>query len=327
MKHTSRVFVAGHAGLVGSAIAQKLRSDDFDDVIVQSHDDLDLARTREVDAFFAQRRPEYVFLAAALVGGIHANSTRGGEFIRDNLLIQTNVIEACRRFGVKKLLFLGSSCIYPRLAEQPIREDALLTGPLEPTNEPYAVAKIAGITMCRAYRRQYGLRSVCLMPANLYGPNDRFDTDDSHVLPALIRKFHAAKAEGADHVTLWGSGTARREFLHVDDLAAAAVMAMQSDAELDLLNVGTGREISIRELARLVAQAAGFAGEVRFDVSRPDGTPRKLLDSSRIAGLGWRPTIDLEAGIRRTTAEFAARAGFCGGPCAEAIKPASGIDR
>ncbi len=298
------IFVAGHRGLVGSAIVRRLARAGFTNLLLRSRQELDLTRQDAVLAFFAEQRPAYVFLAAARVGGIHANDTYPADFIRDNLQIQTNVIDAAWRHGVAKLLFLGSSCIYPKHAPQPMPEDCLLTGPLEPTNEWYAVAKIAGIKMCQAYRRQYGFNAISLMPTNLYGPGDNFDLATSHVLPALIRKFHEAKVSGADHVTMWGTGTPRREFLHVDDLADACLFLMQRYEEAGIINVGVGEDISIRELAALVAEVVGFSGEIRNDASKPDGTPRKLLDVSRLHALGWRAGIGLREGITETYAAF-----------------------
>ena len=297
MSPTSLIYVAGHRGLAGSAIVRRLRSDGFNNLLLRTHAELDLTNQAQTNEFFANHRPEYVFLAAALVGGIHANNTRRADFIRDNLLIQTNVIDAAWRHGIEKLVFLGSSCIYPKLAPQPMTEDALLTGPLEPTNEPYAIAKIAGIRMCQAYRAQYGFDAISLMPTNLYGPGDNFDLASSHVLPALIRKFHEAKATGASTVTIWGTGTPLREFLHVDDLASAAVFLMQRYSSQEIINVGSGEEISIRDLADTIKDVVGFKGEVVYDRSKPDGTPRKLMDSSRLRSMGWEASIDLRKGI------------------------------
>jgi len=300
LERTSRVFVAGHRGLVGSAIVHRLQADGFTNLVQRTHAELDLTDRAAVDRFFAAERPEYVFLAAARVGGIHANNSRPAEFIFSNLAIQTNVIDAAWRAGVTKLEFLGSSCIYPRDAPQPIREEYLLTGPLEPTNEPYAVAKIAGIRTMQAYTKQYGFRGISLMPTNLYGPGDNFDLNNSHVLPALIRKVHDARTTGAPSVTVWGTGTPRREFLHVDDLAAAAVFLMQHYESPEIVNVGTGADVSIRELVEMVCRVVGYRGQVVYDTSRPDGTPRKLLDISRLTALGWKPAIGLEDGIRQT---------------------------
>jgi GDP-L-fucose synthase len=300
MNDDSRIYVAGHRGLVGFAIVRELKRLGYQNLVVRSSTELDLRRQDAVVAFFAQERPEYVFLAAAKVGGIHANDTYPADFLRDNLQIQTNVIDAAWRAGVKKLCFLGSSCIYPKLAPQPIREDALLTGPLEPTNESYAVAKIAGIKMCQAYRKQYGFNAISLMPTNLYGPRDNFDLQNSHVLPALIRRFHEAKLRGDAQVVIWGTGKPRREFLHCDDLAGAVVHLMNTYESGDLVNIGCGTDVTIRELAELVAGIVGFNGRLAFDTSKPDGTPRKLLDIGRLSALGWRPSITLEEGVRRT---------------------------
>ena len=297
---SSRIFVAGHRGLVGAAIVRRLQADGCNNLLVRTHAELDLTDRPAVDRFFAAERPEYVFLAAAVVGGIHANNSRPAEFIFSNLAIQSNVIDAAYRVGVRKLEFLGSSCIYPRDAPQPIREDYLLSGPLEPTNEPYAVAKIAGIRTMQAYSKQYGFSGISLMPTNLYGPGDNFDLNGSHVVPALIRKVHEAHTSGQSSVMVWGTGTPRREFLHVDDLAAATVFLMQNYDSPEIINVGTGVDITIRELVELICEIVGFRGKVVFDASRPDGTPRKLLDASRLTALGWKPTIALEDGIRQT---------------------------
>lgn len=300
MNQDSLVYVAGHRGLVGSAICRRLGRAGFRNILTRPRAQLDLTSQAAVERFFEEHRPEYVFLAAARVGGIQANRSRPAEFIYENLAIQVNVIHAAWRYGTRKLLFLGSSCIYPKLAPQPISESALLTGPLEPTNEPYAIAKIAGLKMCEAYRRQYGFSSICLMPTNLYGPGDNFDLETSHVLPALIRRFHEAREIAAPSVTLWGTGAARREFLHVDDLADAAVFLMERYDNIEPLNVGCGEDLTIRELAFLVAEIVGYRGEIRFDPSMPDGTPRKLLDVSRLLELGWRPRIGLREGIEQT---------------------------
>jgi len=300
MDKYSRVYVAGHQGLVGSAILRRLQQVGHDNLVICNRDYLDLTDQRAVLEFFATVRPEYVFLAAARVGGIVANNTFPADFLRDNLQIQTNVIDAAWRHGVRKLLFLGSSCIYPRLAPQPLREEYLLSGPLEPTNEWYAVAKIAGIKMCQAYRRQYGFSAVSLMPTNLYGPGDNFDLETSHVLPAMIRRFHDAKSAGIERVELWGTGTPLREFLHVDDLADASLFLMEVFDEEDIINVGSGDEVSICELAKMVAQVVGYRGELAFDCRHPDGTPRKVLDCSRLVSLGWRPKIHLVEGILNT---------------------------
>jgi GDP-L-fucose synthase len=310
MNRDSRIFVAGHRGLVGSAITAYLKQKGFARLLLRTRAGLDLLDVRAVNAFFATERPEYVFLAAAKVGGILANDTYPADFIRDNLILQTNVIEASRQAGVRRLLFLGSSCIYPRLAPQPLREEYLLTGPLEPTNRPYALAKIAGVEMCWAYNRQYGTQYLAAMPTNLYGPHDNFDLKTSHVLPALMRKVVEAKAAGRTFIEVWGTGTPRRELLYSEDLAEACVFLMQlPDNEFQkpidtehapLINIGTGEDVTIRELAELVAGELGFAGELRFDTTKPDGTPRKLLDVSRMHALGWRAKTGLAEGIRKT---------------------------
>ena len=300
MDSNSRIYVAGHRGLVGSAIVRRLVSAGFDDLITRSRAECDLENADAVSRLFREEAPEYVFMAAAKVGGILANATRPVDFLRSNLLMQTHLIDASHAAGVKKLLFLGSSCIYPKLAPQPITEDALLTGPLEPTNEWYAIAKIAGIKLCQAYRAQYGFRAISLMPTNLYGPGDNFDLDASHVLPALLRKLHEAKLSGAREVVMWGTGTPRREFLHVDDLADACVHLMQHYDSPDIVNVGTGEDITIRDLAELVKTVVGFEGTIVHDLSKPDGTPRKLLDVTRLHAAGWRHRIALEAGVRST---------------------------
>jgi GDP-L-fucose synthase len=312
MNRDSRIFVAGHRGLVGSAITAYLKQKGFARLLLRTRAELDLLDLRAVNAFFATERPEYVFLAAAKVGGILANDTYPADFIRDNLILQTNVIEASRQASVRRLLFLGSSCIYPRLAPQPIREEYLLTGPLEPTNRPYALAKIAGVEMCWAYNRQYGTQYLAAMPTNLYGPHDNFDLKTSHVLPALMRKVVEAKAAGRTFIEVWGTGTPRRELLYSEDLAEACVFLMKlPDNEFQksihsehapLINIGTGEDVTIRELAELVAGELGFAGELRFDTTKPDGTPRKLLDVSRMHALGWRAKTGLAEGIRKTYA-------------------------
>jgi GDP-L-fucose synthase len=300
----SSVYVAGHRGLVGSAVLRALQSQGYGNLIVRTHQQLDLTEQHAVREFFQAQRPEAVIMAAARVGGIHANNSHPAGFLRDNLLIQDNVIDAAYRAGVKKFIFLGSSCIYPKMAPQPIKEDYLLTGPLEPTNEWYAIAKIAGLKMCQAYRREYGFTAISLMPTNLYGPGDNFDLQNSHVLPALIRKFHEAKLRGDQSVEIWGSGTPRREFLHVDDLADAVLYLLHSyDAE-PIVNIGWGEDVTIRELANLVMSSIGYSGELVFDPSKPDGTPRKLLDVTRLNSLGWRPRISLKAGLDSTYAWF-----------------------
>lgn len=300
MAERLRIWVAGHRGLVGSAIVRRLEQDGAADLILRTHAELDLADRAAVGAFLAEARPTHVFLAAAKVGGIRANDSFPAEFIHENLAIQDNVIHGAWTHGVEKLCFLGSSCIYPKFADQPISEDSLLTGSLEPTNEWYAIAKIAGLKTCQAYRRQYGFRAFSLMPTNLYGPGDNFDPETSHVLPALIHKFHLAKQSGAERVELWGTGTARREFLHVDDLADAAVALMDRYEEAGPINVGTGEDVTIAELAEQVRSVVGFEGRIDFDHVNPDGTPRKLLDVSRVHEFGWRHRIDLEAGLRST---------------------------
>lgn len=300
MDKSSSIFVAGHRGLVGSAISRRLQSEGYTRLIMRDRASLDLTNQAAVEAFFAAEKPEYVFLAAAKVGGILANSTYPVEFLRDNLAIELNVIDAAYRHGVKKLECLGSSCIYPRMAPQPMREEALLTGPLEPTNEWYAIAKIAGIKLAQAYWRQYGFRAISIMPTNLYGPGDNFDLQSSHVLPALIRRIHEARVAHAPEVTVWGSGNARREFLHVDDLAGAAVFLMLHYDEPEIINVGAGADMRIRELAELVQRVVGYEGRLVFDASRPDGPPRKLLDGSRLQAMGWHASIGLEQGISQT---------------------------
>jgi len=298
MEKDSKIYVAGHRGMVGSAILRRLSAAGCTQTLTRGSRELDLRDQSAVTAFFAAERPDYVFLAAAKVGGILANDTYRGEFLYDNLMIQSNVVHAAHLHGVRKLLFLGSSCIYPKMAPQPLREDYLLTGPLEPTNEPYAIAKIAGIKLCDAYRSQYGSRFISVMPTNLYGPNDNYDLQNSHVLPALIRKFHEARTAGDATVTVWGSGRPRREFLHVDDLADACLHLMKHYDEPGLVNIGTGEDIEIGELARLVARIVGFTGEIVLDPTKPDGTPRKLLDVSKLHALGWHHRIGLEEGIR-----------------------------
>jgi GDP-L-fucose synthase len=295
-----KIYVAGHRGLVGSALVRKLTQEGFTDIITRTHEELDLTRQAQVEAFFRQEKPDYVILAAAKVGGIHANDTYPADFIMKNLQMECNVIDAAYRNQVKKLLFLGSSCIYPRECPQPIKEEYLLSGYLEQTNEAYALAKIAGLKMCAYYNRQYGTNYISVMPCNLYGINDNFQLENSHVLPALIRKFHEAKLSGAESVTVWGSGTPLREFLNVDDLADACLYLMDHYRGNDFFNVGYGSEVTILELAQLVKKVTGFRGEIVLDPSRPDGTPRKLTDISRIRAEGWEPKIDLETGIRGT---------------------------
>eukprot|EP00252_Welwitschia_mirabilis_P008236 TRINITY_DN1998_c0_g1_i1.p1 TRINITY_DN1998_c0_g1~~TRINITY_DN1998_c0_g1_i1.p1 ORF type:complete len:325 (+),score=85.33 TRINITY_DN1998_c0_g1_i1:202-1176(+) len=293
----AKIFVAGHRGLVGSAIVRKLAKEGFDNLLLRTHSELDLTRQAAVEKFFEEERPTYVIVAAAKVGGIHANNTYPADFIAINLQIQTNVIDASYKNGVKKLLFLGSSCIYPKFAPQPITEDSLLTGPLEPTNEWYAIAKIAGIKMCQAYRIQYNWDAISGMPTNLYGPNDNFHAQNSHVLPALIRRFHEAKVGGAKEVVVWGTGSPLREFLHVDDLADAVIFLMDKYSDLPHVNMGSGSEVTIKELAELVKEVVGFEGELKWDSTKPDGTPRKLMDSSKLASMGWKPKISLRDGL------------------------------
>jgi GDP-L-fucose synthase len=300
----SKIYVAGHRGLVGSALVRAMQSRGYERIVVRTRADLDLTQQLAVRDFFDCERPDAVILAAARVGGIHANNSRPGEFIRDNLLIQDHVIDAAQRSGVEKFVFLGSSCIYPKLAEQPIREDSLLTGPLEPTNEWYAIAKIAGVKLCQALRRQSGFNAICLMPTNLYGPGDNFDLQQAHVLPALLRRMHEAKRSGSTSVTVWGSGAPRREFLHVDDLADAVLYLLHAYDGEPIVNIGWGKDLSIRELAELLMSVIDYNGQLLFDTTKPDGTPRKLLDVGRLTALGWAPTIALREGIQSTYAWF-----------------------
>lgn len=300
MALSSRIFISGHRGLVGSAIERRLRLEGFRDVIVRARSELDLRDQAAVDDFFAAEQPDYVFHAAGVVGGIHANNSRPADFIADNLQIAVNVVDAAWRNGVTKLLFLGSSCIYPKHAPQPLKEESLLTGPLEPTNEWYAMAKLAGLKMCQAYRRQFGFDAITLLPTNLYGPGDNFDLESAHVLPALLRKIDEAHAKGAESVVIWGSGTPRREFMYVDDLADACLFAMRRYDGEQPLNVGWGADLTIRELAAAVARVVGFEGRFEFDGSKPDGTPRKVLDTSRLSELGWHPSVNLASGLERT---------------------------
>ncbi|HOJ78362.1 MAG TPA: GDP-L-fucose synthase [Bacillota bacterium] len=306
MDKQARIFIAGHKGLVGTALINQLRSLDYQNLIVATKEELDLRDPLAVDAFFAATQPEYIFLAAAKVGGIHANNTYPAEFIYDNLMIQTNVIHNAYKYQAKKLLFLGSSCIYPKYAPQPIRERYLMTGLLEPTNEAYAIAKIVGIKMCQSYNRQYGTNFITVMPSNLYGPFDNFDLETSHVLPALIRKFHEAKVNKASLVELWGSGSPRREFLHVADLASACLFLMEHYSDNEPVNVGAGFDISIAELAQMVKKIIGYHGKIVWDSSKPDGTPRKLLDIRKITGIGWKPKLSLKEGIKQTYEWFLA---------------------
>jgi GDP-L-fucose synthase len=309
---SARIYVAGHTGMVGSALVRRLRAHGYSNLLTRRRAELDLTDQRATREFLAQAKPDYIFLAAAKVGGIHANDTWRADFIYQNLAIETNVIDAAYRAGVSRLLFLGSSCIYPRDCPQPIREEFLLTGPLEPTNEPYAIAKIAGIKLCESYNHQYGTQYIAAMPTNLYGPNDNYDLASSHVLPALLRKAHAAKRRGDRELVVWGSGTPRREFLHADDLADACIFLMErsSAQRLDagLFNIGCGEDLSIRELAELVSRTVGYTGALAFDASKPDGTPRKLLNVERMTALGWRPAIKLTDGLAQTYRDFLARA-------------------
>lgn len=298
MNKSDRIYVAGHRGMVGSAIIRKLEREGYQNIIVKTSVELDLRDQSKVEEFFTKENPAYVFLAAAKVGGIHANNSYRGEFIYDNMMIQNNVIHHAYKSGVKKLLFLGSSCIYPKLAPQPLNESSLLSDFLEPTNEPYAIAKIAGIKMCEAYRHQYGCDFISAMPTNLYGPNDNYDLNNSHVLPALLRKFHEAKVNEDNKVVVWGTGSPKREFLHVADLADACFFLMENYSGSDFVNVGSGKDLSIKELALMIKEIVGFGGSVVFDTSKPDGTPRKLMDVGRINGLGWKYKIELEDGIR-----------------------------
>ncbi len=300
MKPGSLIYVAGHRGMVGAALVRRLKADDYHNLVLKTHAELDLTNQAAVDRFFAEHRPEFVFLAAAKVGGILANDTRPAEFLKDNIAIQTNVIDAAYRYGTQKLLFLGSSCIYPKEAPQPMHEECLLTGPLEQTNEWYAVAKIAGLKMCQAYRKQFGFNAISAMPTNLYGPHDNFELQSSHVLPALIRKFHEGKERGQSEVEIWGTGSPRREFLHVDDLADACILLMERYESDQWINVGCGSDITIAELAGIVQAIVGYRGSLRFDTTRPDGVARKRLNVDKITALGWRSQIGLEAGIRAT---------------------------
>lgn len=300
MDRQAKIYVAGHNGMVGSAIMRRLRSEGYTNIVVRSRTELDLLDQKAVQSFFSAERPEYVFLAAAKVGGIWANSTRPAEFIYENLMMEANIIHAAWQHDSKKLLFLGSSCIYPKLAPQPIKEEYLLTGELEETNKPYAVAKIAGIEMCQSYNRQYGTDYISVMPTNLYGSNDNFDLETSHVLPALLRKFHEAKRDNRPEVTVWGTGTPVREFLHVDDLADACVFLMKNYSGNEIVNIGCGEGITIKDLAEQIKDVVGYKGKIRFDSSKPDGTPIKVNDISRLTSLGWEPRISLAEGLRRT---------------------------
>jgi GDP-L-fucose synthase len=305
----SLIYVAGHCGMVGSALVGALERRGYHNLLVRTHSELDLTQQSVVQDFFFEHRPEVVILAAARLGGINANSSRPALFIRDNLFIEVNVIDAAQRAGVEKFVFLGSSCVYPRLSPQPIKEEYLLTGPLEPTNESYAVAKIAGIKMCQAYRREFGFNAICPMPSNLYGPGDNFDLDTAHVVPALIRRFHEAKVRGDESVFAWGTGKPRREFLHVFDLADAVVLLLERYDDESIINVGWGEDITIEELGEIVMAVTGYGGRLKFDASKPDGAPRRLLDVSKITALGWRPQISLRSGIEQVYAWFSANAG------------------
>ncbi|WP_043979891.1 GDP-L-fucose synthase [Priestia megaterium] len=299
MNKNSKIYVAGHRGLVGSAIVRKLQEKGYSNLVYRTSSELDLRNKPQVDAFFAEEKPEFVFLAAAKVGGIVANNEYPAEFIHDNLLIQSNIIDAAYRNNVEKLLFLGSTCIYPKLAPQPLKEEYLLTGALEPTNEPYAIAKIAGIKMCESYNRQYGTKYISAMPTNLYGPNDNFDLHTSHVLPALLRKFHEAKESNASFVEMWGTGTPKREFLYSDDLADACVFLMNTYEGNEIVNIGVGEDITIKELGEKVKAVVGYEGDIQFDTSKPDGTPRKLVDVTKLNGLGWKAETALEDGLQK----------------------------
>lgn len=304
MEKSAKIYIAGHRGMVGSAIHRKLTKEGFTNIVTRTSSELDLREQEAVREFFAAERPDYVFLAAAKVGGIMANNIYRAEFLYENLQIQNNVIDAAHQNGVTKLMFLGSSCIYPKLAPQPLNEDSLLTGTLEPTNEPYAIAKIAGIKMCEAYRSQYGSDFISVMPTNLYGPNDNYDLNKSHVLPAMIRKFHEAKEENKPFVELWGTGSPLREFLHADDLADACYFLMQNYSGAEFLNVGVGHDITIKDLAELIQRIVGYQGRINWNVEKPDGTPRKLMDVSKLHALGWKHNIELEEGIRVTYQDF-----------------------
>lgn len=303
MEKDAKIYIAGHRGMVGSAIVRKLQQDGFTNLVFRTSSELDLTNQKAVEDFFTYEKPDYVFLAAAKVGGINANNIYRGQFLYENLMIEANVIHQSYVSGVKKLLFLGSSCIYPKMANQPIQEDSLLTGPLEETNEPYAIAKIAGIKLCETYRAQYGVDFISAMPTNLYGPNDNYDLANSHVLPALIRKFHTAKATDAQEVSIWGTGSPLREFLHVDDLAEACLFLMENYSSEKTINVGFGEDLSIKDLALMVKDVVGFSGALVFDSTKPDGTPRKLMDSSKLRALGWMPKISLADGIRKVYVE------------------------
>ncbi len=307
MNKNDKIYLAGHVGMVGSAIFRQLQKNGFDNIVTKDLTELDLTNQSAVDVFFQTEKPDYVFLAAARVGGIYANNTYPAEFIYQNLMIQTNVINSAFKNKVKKLLFLGSSCIYPKNSPQPIKEEYFLDGKLEPTNEPYAIAKIAGIKMCQAYNRQYATNYISLMPTNLYGPNDNYHLENSHVLPALIRKFHEAKINGQAHTEIWGTGEPKREFLFVDDLARAALFLMQNYQDSEIINIGTGEDLTIRNLALLIKDVIGFQGDIKFDATKPDGMKRKLLDVSKLKALGWQPEIDLKTGIALAYEDFLKR--------------------
>lgn len=307
MKKDGKIFVAGHRGLAGSSIVRELERSGYSNIVVRTHQELELMDPGAVQGFFEVERPDYVFLAAARVGGILANNTFPADFIRENLIVQTNVLHEAHQNGVKKLLFLGSSCIYPKFAPQPIKEEYLMTGPLEETNSAYAIAKIAGIEMCQAYHRQYGSNFISVMPTNLYGPNDNFSPERSHVLPALIRRFHEAKEKGAPEVVVWGSGSARREFMHADDLASACVFLMETYDDPSIINIGTGEDVTIKELAEMVQKTVGYTGKIHWDTTKPDGTPQKLLDVSKIHALGWHHRIALPDGLAQTYEWFTNR--------------------
>lgn len=308
MEKSSKIFVAGHKGLVGSAIVRSLRTHGFENIITRTHAELDLSNQQAVEEFFRVERPQYVFLAAAKVGGIYANNTYPAEFAYSNMQIQCNIVNSSWKHEVKKLLFLGSSCIYPKFAPQPMHEDSLLSGPLEETNKAYAIAKIAGIIMCQSYNRQYGTNYISVMPTNLYGPNDNYHPENSHVLPALLRRFHEAKESNAPSVVIWGTGVALREFLHSDDLADACVFLMENYDEDEIVNIGSGEETSIKHLALLVKEVVGYQGEIKFDTSKPDGTPRKLLDCTKLHSMGWKPKVTMREGLKNTYEDFAKRA-------------------
>ena len=321
MQKDAKIYVAGHRGMVGSALVRRLRAGGYDELLLRTRAELDLLDQAAVRAFVAAEHPDYIFIAAATVGGIQANDTRRADFLYENLAIETNLIRAAHDAGVQRLMFLGSSCIYPRDCPQPIREEYLLTGPLERTNEPYAIAKIAGLKLCEAFNVQYGRRYVSVMPTNLYGPDDNYDLASSHVLPALIRKAHEAKQRGDEEIVVWGSGTPRREFLYVDDLADACVHLMEGGADAPLLNIGTGSDVTIRELAEAVMDVVGYRGRIVFDTSKPDGTPRKLLDVSRLAALGWKARTGLRDGIRKAYEAAPFRSGQDGGVGRAAGRP------